>query len=124
MLYNFSCTLNVSCEGIFESMNESAFLSDGTVQIEESVAAVYNKTEAFDRMLTEVQENIAKKNTLMMSKQNILASDINSLTTMDNKLKEDIEKMKEKQKLTESKLLFVQTEVERFTEKTKGNYVL
>lgn len=124
MLYNFSCTLNVFCEGIFESINESAFLSDGTVQIEESVAAVYNKTEAFGRMLTEVQENIATKNKLMMSKQNILESDINSLTTMDNKLKEEIEKMKEKQRLTESKLLLVETEVERFTEKTKGNYVL
>ncbi|XP_076071411.1 fibrinogen C domain-containing protein 1-like [Mytilus galloprovincialis] len=56
----------------------------------------------------------------MMSKQNKFAKDINSLSTMDNKLKKQIEKMKEKQKLTESKLLLVETEIERFTEKAKG----
>ncbi|CAG2213474.1 unnamed protein product [Mytilus edulis] len=35
---------------------------DGTVQIEELVAAVDNKTEDFGRKLTKVRENTAKKN--------------------------------------------------------------
>lgn len=104
-------------------MSESPLLSDRTAQIEETIAVVFNKTEAFGRKLTEVQENTVRKNTLMMSKQNKFAKDINSLSTMDNKLKKQIEKMKEKQKLTESKLLLVETEIERFTEKAKGNVI-
>ncbi|CAG2213475.1 Techylectin-5B,Ficolin-2,Fibroleukin,Fibrinogen-like protein 1,Ficolin-1,Angiopoietin-4 [Mytilus edulis] len=100
--------------------NSKQKIDNGTAQIEETIAAVYNKTEAFGRKLTEVQENTVKKNTLMMSKQNKFARDINSLTTMDNKLKEHIEKMTEKQKLTESKLLLVEIEIERFSEKAKG----
>lgn len=90
-------------------------IEDGTAQIEESVAALFNKTVSFERKLTEVQEDTEKKNTFMMSKQHIFASDIKSLTTMDNKLKGEIEKIKENQKLS-----LVETGVESFTEKAKG----
>ncbi|CAC5373778.1 Fibrinogen-like protein A,Ryncolin-4,Angiopoietin-related protein 7,Angiopoietin-related protein 1,Ficolin-3,Ficolin-1-B,Ficolin-2,Ryncolin-1,Tenascin-R,Fibrinogen-like protein 1,Tenascin-X,Fibrinogen C domain-containing protein 1-A,Tenascin-N,Ryncolin-3,Fibrinogen C domain-containing protein 1,Ryncolin-2,Techylectin-5B,Angiopoietin-related protein 2,Microfibril-associated glycoprotein 4,Ficolin-1-A,Ficolin-1,Fibrinogen C domain-containing protein 1-B,Angiopoietin-4 [Mytilus coruscus] len=91
-------------------------IEDGTAQIEESVAVLYNKTVAFDRKLTELEVNTEKKNTFMMSKQNILASDINSLTAMDNKLVGEIEQMKEKQKLTESKMSLIESKVISSTE--------
>ncbi|XP_052076611.1 uncharacterized protein LOC127714582 [Mytilus californianus] len=84
-------------------------IEDGTAQIEESVAAVYNKTVALDRKLTEVQENTEKKNTFMLLKQNLLASFINSLTTMDNKLVEEIEEMKEKQNSTKAKMSLIES---------------
>ncbi|XP_071127532.1 fibrinogen-like protein A [Mytilus edulis] len=95
-------------------------IEDGTVQLDELVAAVYNKTEDFGRKLTKVQKYTAKKNALMMSKQNILASDINSLTIIDNKLKIEIEQMKEKQKLTESKLSSFETDIKSYTDFVKG----
>ncbi|CAG2246293.1 Ficolin-2,Fibrinogen-like protein A [Mytilus edulis] len=56
----------------------------------------------------------------MVSKQNILASVINSLTTIDNRLKKEIEQMKEKQKLTESKLSSFETEVTNYSDIAKG----
>lgn len=107
-------------------MRESAFLfhSGGTVQLDGLVTAVYNKTEDFGRKLNEIKKNTAKKNELMMSKQNILASDISSLTTIDNKLKVEIEQMKEKQKLTESKLSLFETDFKSNTDFAKGMYVL
>ncbi|XP_063416435.1 fibrinogen-like protein 1 [Mytilus trossulus] len=95
-------------------------IEDGTVQLEKLVTAVYNKTEDFGRKLTEVQKNTSKKNALIMSKQNILASDISSLTTIDNKLKVEIEQMKEKQKLTDSKLSSFVTDVKSNTDFAKG----
>ncbi|CAC5421364.1 unnamed protein product [Mytilus coruscus] len=58
-----------------------------------------------------------KNYALLMSKQNISTNDIHYLTTMDDKLEVKIDKMKEKQTLTESRLSRVKSDVIKNTKK-------
>ncbi|CAC5421380.1 COL10A [Mytilus coruscus] len=67
--------------------------------------------------LHEIEVKMEKSNALLMSKQNISANEIHSLTTMNDKFGEKIEQLKEKQTLTESRLSLVESDVKRTTKR-------
>ncbi|CAC5422861.1 unnamed protein product [Mytilus coruscus] len=90
-------------------------ISDGNAR-KEDVLALYNKTLTSDRKVTELELKMQNNLTILMTKQNISSSKIYSLTKIDNKLEGDIVQLKEKQHLTELKMSFVESEVNRTIE--------
>lgn len=85
-------------------------ISDGNAR-KEDFLALYNKTLTSDRKVTELEVKIGRNLTTLMTMQNISSSDIYSMNKTDNKLKDDIVQLKEKQHLTELKMAFIESEV-------------
>lgn len=88
----------------------SQLISDGNAR-KEDFLALYKKTLTSDRKVTELEVKIGRNLTTLMTMQNISSSDIYSMNKTDNKMKDDIVQLKQKQYLTELKMALVESEV-------------
>lgn len=71
-----------------------------------------------------IEVTMEKNYALLMSKLNISTNDIHYLTTIDDKLMDNIDQMKENQKFTESRMSRVESDVIKSTERGKHVWYL
>lgn len=73
-----------------------------------------NKSSYFN-----IEVTMEKNYAILMSKLNISTNDIHYLTTKSHKLEEKVDQMKENQTFTKSRMLHVETDVIKNTERGK-----